>query len=270
MNSEQFLWQRKNYTAPMPYLIAHSIYEYDIQKANISVLYALGIIDSAYYQRLYNADRMERQIEVGYLQRNNVGLADALAEGITEFRHKFFDANGLTELDILAIKNDAIFVIDKIPKVTQFGNVKFVQKNMYSSYIKLAKSIEVYFQSNRVTEQIIITVKGISDEKLELHQNGIVEVIANVLFLVESGDVNSALTYLTEFYNDFIDRRLDINYYREFNSRSEYVISANGEYYSIPNCNQSQVTSVNISCNLNILRELYKILSAIYFQRNRG
>ena len=111
------LWKSKNYLMPVPYLIAHHIYEYDIQKANISVLRELNLIDEDYYQRLYKLPRMQRQVEIGYLIKYTDGLSDKLSEGIASFRKSFFEANNIEDEDILSIKNDAIFVIDKTPNV---------------------------------------------------------------------------------------------------------------------------------------------------------
>ena len=45
------LWKQKNYLLDIPYLIAHHIYEYDIQKANINVLRELNYIDDEYYNK---------------------------------------------------------------------------------------------------------------------------------------------------------------------------------------------------------------------------
>lgn len=260
------IWSHKNYLAPYPYLIAHDIYEYDIQKANINVLYYKGLIDQEYYIKLLGMDRMDRQVEIGYLQRYTDGLTDRLSEGIAEFREKFIRTNNLADNDILAIKNDALFIIDKIPKYTDFDNIHFIQKNKYSSYIKLM-NLEVYFASSVVNRNMTIDVKGISDMKLPLHENGMLSFIATVLFLVESGDLDSALSYFNEIYNDYLFRKLNIEYYREFNGRSQYLVTVNSNLYYIDQCKDSDKNSLNISYNIFILRELYGILSTIQFQR---
>ena len=263
---EQPIWEYKNYLAPYPYLIAHDIYEYDIQKANINVLLYMGLIDKQYYDKLLSMDRMDRQIEIGYLQRYTPGLADKLSEGIKEFRHKFIRTNNLADNDILAIKNDALFIIDKIPKYTEFDNIHFIQKNKYSSYIKLL-NFEIYFASSVVNGTMTIDVKGIADDKIPLHENGILGFIATVLFLVESGDLDSALSYFNEIYEGYLLRKLNVDYYREFNERSQYLLTVNSNFYYIDRCREADKYSLNISYNINILRDLFGILSTIQFQR---
>ena len=53
--SNTTLWEKTTYTVDIPYIIAHNIYEYDIRKANINVLLALGLIDKDYYYKI-NSD----------------------------------------------------------------------------------------------------------------------------------------------------------------------------------------------------------------------
>ena len=258
--------QKKNYLAPFPYLIAHNIYEYDIQKANINVLYHEGVISKEYYEKLLVMDRMDRQIEIGYLQRNNPDATDKLSAGIMFFRNKFMEVNGLLPNDILAIKNDAIFVIDKIPKYTDFDNIHFIRKNMYSSFVKLI-NLEVYFKSDVINGYTIIDVKGISDDKLPLHEKGMISIIAEILFLVESGDLQSAISYLNTVYMQYLNRDLSINFYREFSNRSQFLIKVNSIMYYIDQCKESDKYALDISYNINVLRDLYGMLSTIQFQR---
>ena len=56
------LWDKTSYTADISYLTNVFIYEYDISKANINVLFTKNIIDQQTYEFLYNAPRMTRQV----------------------------------------------------------------------------------------------------------------------------------------------------------------------------------------------------------------
>ena len=268
MSSE--LWKNKNYLLDVPYLIAHHISEYDIQKANISVLRELDLIDDEYYNRLKDMTRMQRQVEIGYLIKYNEGLSDKLADGIASFRKKFFEANEIDDNDILSIKNDAIFLIDKNPSITEFGKVKFIKKNSYTSYMKLGKNIEVYFEHNSVDGTLSLDIKGISDENLEKHHQYMATFIADILYYIETGDISTALTYVSEFYNNYIEKKLHPGYYRNFNADSDYTIQANGINYSVVYCDTDTLfRSLNISVNLNIIRDINGYLTNMYFSNKR-
>lgn len=264
------LWKQKNYLLDIPYLIAHHITEYDIQKANINVLFELGLIDEEYYDRLNSMDRMKRQVEIGYLIKYNDGIGDKLADGIIQFKQKFFESNNIDDNDILSIKNDAIFLIDKTPKVANFGRVHFIKKNTYTSYMKIQKSIEVYFEFDAIDATISLDIKGISDEKLEKHHQYMATFIADILYYVETGDISSALTYVAEFYNNYVDRKLPIGYYRNFDAMSNYTVFANGIRYDVQYCDSDiMLKSLDISTNLNVIRDINGYLTQMYFNNNR-
>lgn len=267
MNEE--LWQNKNYIAPIPYIISRHIYEYDITKANINVLYYLGEINKEYYEKLKNLPRMKRQIEIGYLLKYTDGLSDRLSDGIAMFRKRLFDENNIQDHEVLSIKNDAIFVIGRKLKNTIFDNIEFVLKNHYTTYIRIDKSIEVYFESNSIDGTISLDVKGISDTKLELHHKYMATILADVMYYMETNSISDGLTYISDIYNQYIDRKLPIGYYRNFNANSDYIINANGTLYSMDYCDPDMFMSLDIGYNLYIIRTLYGYLSNIYMQQNR-
>lgn len=275
MNNE--LWEKRNYLLDIPYVIAHNIYEYDIRKANINVLYSIGEIDKDYYDKLNSMDRMNRQVEIGYLLKYNTTLYDKLSNGIKHYRKLLFESNNLEDNDILSIKNDAIFVINKRLRCTKFGNVEFILKNEYTTYIKLISSnvfsnetLEVYFKSDSVTNNINLDIKGISESNLEYHMNYMCTVIADTLYYIETGNLQDALIWLTEIYNKYIRKELHPGFFRNFNGMSDYTIIANSRPYSIKHCTSREMfDNIDISCNLNIIRELYGYVSSIYFQNNK-
>ena len=269
------LWQYRTYLLDVPYIIAHNIYEYDIRKANINVLYALGEIDKDYYDKLNSMSRMNRQVEIGYMLKYDTLLYNVLSQGITKYRKLLFESNNLSVSDILSIKNDAIFVIDKKLKCTKFDNVEFVLKNEYTTYIKLIsknvfsnETLEVYFKSNAVTGNIDMDIKGISETNLEYHINYMCTLIADILYYIESGNLEDAIVWLSDFYNKYIRKELHPEFFRNFNSASDYTVIANSRAYSLKHFTSREMfNSIDISCNLSIIRELYGYLTNIYFQR---
>lgn len=263
------LWNQKNYLLDIEYLVATRISEYDIRKANISVLYSEGIISKDYYEYLYSADRMTRQVEVGYMIKNNPEVGKTLANGIEKYRRLFFESNNISDNDVLSIKNDAVFIINKLPNITKFGEVvEFINKNIYSSYIRLQKK-EVYFRSDIINNTSQIDIKGISDNKLLLHRDYILTVIADIMYYIEIGEIKSAIDYLTGFYDRYIQRKLPIEYYRNFDDESKYIIHAGTGFYTLDHCNQYMINVVSIETNLNIIRDLYGIITAVYFNHKR-
>ena len=135
------LWENINYLAEISYLPNTLIYEYDISKANINVLYSKGVIDKKTYDYLYNAERMTRQVYVGKLQRDKA-IVDILKAGIIEAKKILFEANDIKDYEVLSIKNDAVFIINRNLINTKFGLINFVNKNQYTSFYKI-KNLEM-------------------------------------------------------------------------------------------------------------------------------
>lgn len=266
---ENDLWERKNYLIDLPYIISTNIYEYDIRKANINVLRALNYIDQDYYNKLNSMPRMERQMEIGYMIRSNSEIYKILDTGIKHYKKLLFESNNLEYGSILSIKNDAVFVIGNKLKYTQFSNefntVEFVLKNNYTSYYKI-QNIEIYFKSDMINGRLIIDIKGLG-EKIDLHRQ-FIGWIAEILSMIEVGDLEMALNDIQIFYNHYINRTLPIEYYRQLDPMSMYVIQTDTAYYStmtLPPAADKR--ALNINCNLQVIRTLYGYVSQLYLTR---
>lgn len=258
----------KNYLAPIPYLISHYIYEYDISKANISVLLYKDIINEKEYNFIKSLSRDQRQVYVGIMQKNK-DIANAISDGVAEFRYKFINENNITDIELLSVKNDAIFVIDKIPKITIFDNIEFMKKNIYTSYFNLNK-LEVYYFLDQINNKEIIDIKGINDNKLLDHQNYFIEFLCSIFESIQTQPIENCISLINIFYKKYINMLLPIDFYRELNSDSGFRISRkDGQAYVLQTIDSANIKYLNISFNLNIIRELYSIVSNMYFSQNK-
>ena len=257
-------FRRDNYTTPYPYLISKNIVEYDIQKANANILLYKGKIDEEEYNKVLSMDRTHRQIYMGLKQRDKE-ISEALKEGFAEFREKFIIFNNLTEENIVSIKKDAIFVSNARIKQTKFDNINFAIKNVYSSYYRIG-GLEIFYLLDKVNDLEKIDVKGINDNILPLHQNGMILLLCTIFEMIQSNDIKDVIEYLSVFSQKYTNRELPIDYYREFNHDSCYRITMNGCNYITPFCIDSEIRYLNISYNYSFITELYKIVTSIYYQ----
>lgn len=254
------LVNKSHYTLNIPYLISRYIREYDISKANINILLYKKYIDIDVYNLLYNMEKMDREVYVGKMIKLYPEVQQILSDGILEMRQNFVKANNILDMDILSIKNDAIYVIDKIAPITKFGNVEFRLSNVYTSYIKLLK-YEVYYFNDSINNLETIDIKGINDSKLLLHQNHMISFICEVLSGLESGNLKDLFSYFNIFFNDYINMKLDLGYYREFNPNSKFVTKQiGGRRYAFDSISEEHRNVLDNSYNLQVLRELYRIM----------
>lgn len=266
------LYNHINYTSNVNYIISSFITEYDISKANINVLLNKGVININKYNELYNLDRMERQISVGLLLKDNKEYSDILKNGIIEFKKKFFEANNVQDSDVLLIRNDAIFLVNKKAINNKFDNIIFVPKNVYTSYYSIYnKRLSLYYYYNQINDVELLDVKGISDNVLHLHEEYFLEFLKVLFNSAETEKIEDTIELIVSFYNKYLRLELETEYYRNFDAESLYYIKSISKFHNFKAnvIQESKKKYLNISCNLNIIRELHQIYSGIYFSRNR-
>jgi len=265
-------YDKTYFTAPIDYIISSYIREYDISKANANILLLKGAISKEQYDYLISLDSNSRYISVGLLQKNNPDISTCLKEGIKEMRYLFLTSNNLTMNDILSIKNDAIFIINKVPMITKFDNIEFVNKNIYTSFYKLGVGkIEIYYLYDMVNNIEHIDVKGIKDEKIALHENYFLEFLLVLFNSAQMESLRDTINLLITFYESYLKLELDIGYYREFNAESLFSIKRIGvsSVYKADFLGEDSKSYIDISCNLNILRELIGIFTMIQDKKKR-
>lgn len=262
------LWENINYSSSIPYVINKYITEYDIQKANISVLFHEGVIDESTYNMLYASDRDYRERYIGIMEKFDNSVYSKLSEGIIKFKRLFCEANDLNDEDILSIKNDAIYVIGKKCKYTQFDNIIFNDKTVYTLFVRLNR-LEIYYDYDKIRNNEIIDVKGINDNILPLHKDFMISFLCDVFYRLQCSTVEDAIKCCSTFYEEYVGRKLDIGFYREFNADSKYRINSSNSSFYLDDILPSYLGAIDISTNLDLLRSLYSILADIYIDRRR-
>lgn len=251
--------EKTNYLKDINFLINNQIYEYDISKANINILFRANMISEDEYNRLLNAPREVRQKDIGIKILRDNNIYKIINQGIIEMRNIFMEVNNISDEQILSAKNDALFIIGEKPKITKFDNVEFVLKNVYNSFF-LANNLEFYYFVDTINNIETLHVKGISDENLYKHKDYMVDFL-KALFGTIQLNIKDAIIMLRYFYNQYINNELDVRYYRNFDSISLYTIEVNNSLFNTDIITNLQY--INKNCNLNLLRDLWQIITFI-------
>ena len=264
------IYEHINYTSDISYLSNVFIYEYDISKANINVLYSKKVITKDVYDYLYNSERMVRQKYVGMLQKDK-SVSDKLQQGIIEAKKQLFESNGIEDYEVLGIKNDAVFIINRQLKNTKFGLINFMCKNIYTSFYKIL-NLEFYYYYNHINNSEKLDIKGIQDDKLLLHKDYMYQLFKDIFYSIQINGVEVAIRMLKEFYMDYISLTLPIEYYRRFNSESTYHSNSISSYqigFEFNTADDNMKNIIDISYNAMLLIELQKILYSMYFDKHK-
>lgn len=251
----------------IPFIVSNYIREYDMVKSNISILLRLGIIDQNQFDHYASLPKLDRQIAIGLLQKDEK-ISNSIRDEMKRIRNQFIYENNLDESKVLSIKNDAFFLIDCIPNQTKFGNIEFALKNTYTSYYFL-KGIELYYSYEQRTGNEVLDIKGISDYKKQLHQEYFIDFLKTLFCSAEVETVEETIDLLTSFYEMYIHKKLETNFYREFNNISQIRLNVMGKSFYADHLSETDKIFVDKSYNLNILRDLSSYYTSILHRKMR-
>ena len=253
----------KSFIAPINYIFGQTIAEYDISKANITVLKAFGRISPQEYDYLYNLPKDNREYEIGMKIRGDKIYQDYIDEGVAWSKKQFLELNNIDIQNILRIANDSFYIVSPyICTNLQFPGpdgetiISFSHKNTYNVFMKLHNTL---FFCNTLGEYYNIDVKGIRDDQLPQHSK-FITFIAETCNDFIIGGKNIAVRNFNEFYNRYINRELEIEYYREFRSGGGFRYNYGNVSYKFMAPPVVSDQKIDIGYNLNILRTLYAYL----------
>ena len=230
-----------------------SIIEWDIKRAGLNIIREFHLLPDDKIKELEKLPKSECDIKIGKMQIKDREFSKSLEQKFTDVMKEFMEVNNIDEdFDVLSIKKDACFIINKKVHVSEFGKyIKFVPKNTYHAYVYV-KPYEMYFKRDGE-----IDIKGLVGDKttrnnlIELHKDGILNFIEYVIQLAETTnmDSNKMNTFLHEFVDMYKKRELDFDYYREFNVESRFRYQVAGSEIMADYIDESMLEKTNIEYN---------------------
>ena len=237
-------------------LISHTqIVEWDIKSANTSIMKQYKLAPMRWIAKVEAMDDHNRKKQVGLRQGKTKGLAKAMEEAFNEVVNQFIELNELEENDIISIKRDAVFIRSRTPKITTIGEYcHFRPKGVYVAFL-LLNGYEFYMKQDGHFD-----IKGISDEVIPLHQDGILKFIGDFLDDFDY-DMDGLHQYCKDFVSAYKRRELPLDYYRELNGESSFVVLTDGGNYHAQSITESMIDDIDISYNYeNIVIPLIQYL----------
>lgn len=267
MNND--LYMKDRYRAPYQYLINANIVEWDISKANISILRQYNKISDTEYKRLYNLPKKERAITIGCMMRDSSDINTTITNGFVEARRLFFETNHIDPRSVLFINKDSITLIN-IPQQhiqSSFGYINFVMKETYTSFYNLF-NIEFLYKNTSNIESY--RFKNVDEDKLiAAHSSGMLDMILYIANQAQLLSQKEMVMIIKNLYIQYCSKSLPIQYYREFNNISKYRFKTYGVYTYYSDSYPEDMNIIDISYNAELLRFFYKIFVKEYFHRRR-
>jgi len=217
------IWERHYYrNKDIDFFINNQIIEYDIKSAGLSLAKEYKYLDNKLITKLDNMSKEERNRMMGIIKIKDKQLVKNENKALVEARKQFIELNNIEFDDIISIKKDALFVSKECYKLKS-GEIEFIPKNKYSSYMVL-NNIEFYY--NRFK----LDIKGINDDMINLHEEFMLSFFKQYLQYIEMGKTNKLLDFIAGFVYRYKSRDLNIGYYREFNALSLFKLNKQTSY----------------------------------------
>ncbi len=197
------------------YLFDQEIIEYDIRDAGFSLIKEYHLLPDSKIRELESLEKgIERHKAIGVLQKNSE-FSKSLLNKFAEIRKIFISMNHLSDDQIISVKKDAIFTIGQCD-ILRFGNVTFVKKNVYSSYLRFRtiNNLEIYYAEDQ------FDIKGMSDRAINTHRLYMIDFLKKLIPLIENQDLRSK-RLMKIFIMEYKYSKLEPEYYIEFNNISK-------------------------------------------------
>jgi hypothetical protein len=234
------LYRNKDYD----FIFGSDIVEYDIRSAGLSLIKYYDLLPQKTIDFLEGMEKDARNKQIGMIQRDDPVFKERLKESFVNIRKVFFETNDIQDNEILAIKKDAIFTLDRHMSQRAFGPVEFVRKNTYTSYLYL-NNYEMYINSMLRK----IDIKGLSD--YEEHRAYMLDFLISFCAVNEGAPSKKLpISRLLTFIDKYRHKDLPAGYYRRLSQENNFIIfdEINEEWVEVNDIDTSKY-DVDISYN---------------------
>lgn len=248
-----------------PFEINSKIIEWDIKRAGLNLIKQNQLLPDSKIKELEKLSKSESDIAVGKLQIKDKEFSKQLNLAFTDIMNEFLSVNNIDkDMDVLSIKKDACFVINKDVKVSNFGEyIKFIPKNEYHAYMYI-KPLEFYFKRDgSIDIKGLVGDKKIRNHIMDIHKDGIINLLNYVIELCEESNMNPKR--INKFLHNFVvmykNKELEFDYYREFNIESRFRYQFMGAQTMADFIDESMLDKINIDYNyIHIILPLINLL----------
>lgn len=130
----------------------------------------------------------------------------------------------------------------------------------YDNFIRVGEFILMTKQDMFGMKQAIV---GLDPHNIELHKDYFIALIFKIMNIVSKNNIQLAIDTLRDFYRDYVNCELNIEYYREFNLQSKFKVSSMNYIYYIDS-DPVDVRSLDISYNEKVLRYISSLIWGVF------
>jgi len=248
------LAEKTNWTNNIQYLKNNTIIEYDVQSAGLNILRDLNLISPDKYESFLAMEKLDRNVAIGKMLQHNPQMNEQLDRGFIMLRQQFFKQNNLDITDILSIKKDAIFLINRENINGDISeHIHFRQKHTYTAYIQIQHKEHFLTPFTHDLE-----VKGYSDLVKQYHSSRLLSDLRQCLIYDSLGQKDQIFKLLVELKYKLTTYNLDLDYYRSINNGHFEFKLGNDRIY-VDDIKEDLLHYVNLDYNLDFILSMIKV-----------
>jgi len=227
-----------------------------MQSAGMNILTDLGYFTLQDKERLTKIDKKKRNILIGLMLKKDKQMVEDLENGFSEARRLFLEMNNIKNSEILSIKRDAIYLINR-----EFGidgnissNLKLIPKNKYDVYMNINNREHYYnIADNR------LDLKGYSKDVVRVQQDYLFKFLTSIIEKDSIDDKNGKFIQLATMKDDMLSYSLPKQFYYDLNY-SKYLSDSITGFLGLDDIEDENVSILNYDNNLSFIINLIELV----------
>ena len=229
-----------------------------MKDAGFNIIKRDKLLDYKMIKKLELMNKKDRSVYIGKLQIKNKDLTRNLMNGFIKSRREFIEINKINNKDILYIKKDSFLLINKpfLFKTKLDKYIEFRKKNEYIAYININNN-EHYYNKDK------LTIKGYEKNIVIEQEKYWFDFIKNVLELLLKNKKEDLIKNLVEFRKLYLNRKLDIKFYKELNT--DYTYRILDTELGINEIDKTLINNIDIE--YNYLMYFVPLITILYYSK---
>jgi len=199
------------------------IYEYDINKAGLSLLKEYSDLSKETLKSLDSMNKIDRNVAIGKLMQSDSKYKKFIEGNIKETIKEFLDVNEISMTNIISIKRDAVFTTKKCDTLKLNKNISFKLVDIYSSYYRFEQLSKIQVEFYYSTSEKDFVIKGLGKNYKE-NNNLFLEELIKLIKILEKLDKNNRCRILIDFRKKYCEKLFPKEMYRELNTENKFRI----------------------------------------------
>ena len=266
------LLERTTYIDKTIGIYVGELIEYDMREGGWSIILNEHLLPDKIIREFEKLDKEARHKAIGNLANSHgrefKHIPKLLVEKFKDYRLLFGEKNSLTDDDIFYIRKDAICGKKHCSQTKLDNLIDFREKKVWNCYMRIEPQykedkqfnpspIEFYWSADTNS----IDVKGVDDNGVIKHENGLLKVISKFMRYLYNLDYEGALKYIVgvmSFYKEGLGDGRDADHpeymYRRFDGEAMYKIIQDGAIMDVEDISKELINRCDKAYNYrNIL-----------------